>query len=103
MPQQALPGIWRHADARNRGMKRVQVEPHLSVTGAVSAEWVPIKPKTDAAFLYGVIHRIICERLARGLRCPLPNRRYQLSIPDRAKRVLSARSRNEKTDDPGSG
>ena len=30
-------GVWRHADARIRGMKRVQVEPHLSVTGACSA------------------------------------------------------------------
>ena len=30
-------GIWRHAKARVRGMKRVQVEPHLSVTGACSA------------------------------------------------------------------
>ena len=38
-------GIWRHADARVRGMKRVQVEPHLSVTGACSAQWVPIKPR----------------------------------------------------------
>ena len=37
-------GIWREADARVRGLKRVQVEPHLSVTGAVSAEWLPIKP-----------------------------------------------------------
>jgi phenylacetyl-CoA:acceptor oxidoreductase len=45
-------GVKRHADARKRGMKRVQIEPHLSVTGACSAEWVPIKPKTDAAFLY---------------------------------------------------
>ncbi|MAI12146.1 MAG: molybdopterin oxidoreductase [Rhodospirillaceae bacterium TMED167] len=66
-----VAGIWRHADARDRGMKRVQVEPHLSVTGAVSAEWVPIKPKTDAAFLYGVIHRIICERDWRGV-CDVP-------------------------------
>jgi phenylacetyl-CoA:acceptor oxidoreductase len=49
-------GVWRHADARIRGMKRVQVEPHLSVTGACSAEWVPIKPKTDPAFLYALIH-----------------------------------------------
>lgn len=55
-------GIWREADARARGVKRVQVEPHLSITGALSAEWVPIKPKTDAAFLYGVIHRIVHER-----------------------------------------
>jgi len=33
-------GVWRHANARERGMKRVQVEPHLSITGACSAEWV---------------------------------------------------------------
>ncbi len=54
-------GVWRHADARERGMKRVQVEPHLSVTGACSAQWVPIKPKTDAAFLYALIHVLLHE------------------------------------------
>lgn len=52
-------GIWREARARDRGVKRVQVEPHLSVTGAVSAEWLPIKPKTDAAFLYALINHIL--------------------------------------------
>ncbi|OGA08493.1 MAG: molybdopterin oxidoreductase [Betaproteobacteria bacterium RIFCSPHIGHO2_12_FULL_69_13] len=55
-------GVWREADARVRGAKRVQVEPHLSITGAMSAEWVPIKPKTDAAFLFALVHRILCER-----------------------------------------
>jgi phenylacetyl-CoA:acceptor oxidoreductase len=54
-------GVWRHANARARGMKRVQVEPHLSVTGACSAEWVPIKPKTDAAFLYALVHVLLSE------------------------------------------
>ncbi len=54
-------GVWRHANARVRGMKRVQVEPHLSVTGACSAEWVPIKPKTDPAFLYALIHVMLFE------------------------------------------
>lgn len=54
-------GIWRHAKARVRGMQRVQVEPHLSVTGACSAQWVPIKPKTDAAFLYALIHVMLHE------------------------------------------
>jgi phenylacetyl-CoA:acceptor oxidoreductase len=44
-----VSGVWRQADARARGLKRVQVEPQLSVTGALSGEWVPIKPKTDAA------------------------------------------------------
>jgi phenylacetyl-CoA:acceptor oxidoreductase len=54
-------GVWRHAEARARGMKRVQVEPHLSVTGACSAEWVPIKPKTDAAFLFALVHVLLHE------------------------------------------
>jgi phenylacetyl-CoA:acceptor oxidoreductase len=56
-----VAGVWRHAAARERGMRRVQVEPHLSVTGACSAEWVPIKPKTDAAFLYALIHVLLHE------------------------------------------
>ena len=56
-----VAGVWRHAEARSRGMKRVQVEPHLSVTGACSAEWLPIKPKTDAAFLYALVHVLLHE------------------------------------------
>jgi phenylacetyl-CoA:acceptor oxidoreductase len=53
--------VLRHADARVRGYKRVSVEPHLSVTSACSAEWVPIKPKTDAAFLFALIHVLVHE------------------------------------------
>ncbi|HEX6528225.1 MAG TPA: molybdopterin-dependent oxidoreductase, partial [Burkholderiales bacterium] len=56
-----VAGVWRHAAARERGMRRVQVEPHLSVTGACSAQWVPIKPKTDAAFLFALIHVLLHE------------------------------------------
>jgi phenylacetyl-CoA:acceptor oxidoreductase len=56
-----VAGVWRHAAARKRGMKRVQVEPHLSVTGACSAQWVPVKPKTDAAFMYALIHVLVHE------------------------------------------
>ena len=66
-----VAGVWRQADARVRGLKRVQVEPHLSITGAVSAEWVPIKPKTDAAFLFALIHRILIERTWREV-CDVP-------------------------------
>jgi phenylacetyl-CoA:acceptor oxidoreductase len=66
-----VAGVWRQADARVRGMKRVQVEPHLSVTGAVAAEWIPIKPKTDAAFLFAVIHHVLHEREWREV-CDLP-------------------------------
>nr|MDP2192845.1 molybdopterin-dependent oxidoreductase [Rhodoferax sp.] len=54
-------GVARHAKARVRGMKRVQVEPHLSITGACSAEWVPIKPKTDPAFLFALMHVLLHE------------------------------------------
>jgi len=63
-------GVWRHADARIRGMKRVQVEPHLSITGACSAEWVPIKPKTDPAFLYALIHVMLHENVRDRLDVP---------------------------------
>ncbi|MBC8267316.1 MAG: molybdopterin-dependent oxidoreductase [Rhodospirillaceae bacterium] len=55
-------GVSRHADARARGMKRVQLEPHLSITGACSAEWVPIRPKSDPAFLMAMIHVLLHER-----------------------------------------
>ncbi|MDH5748439.1 MAG: molybdopterin-dependent oxidoreductase, partial [Rhodospirillales bacterium] len=54
-------GVTRHADARARGIKRVQVEPHLSITGACSAEWIPIKPKTDPAFMFAMIHVLVLE------------------------------------------
>jgi len=63
-------GVWRHADARIRGMKRVQVEPHLSITGACSAEWVPIKPKTDPAFLYALIHVMLHQSPRERLDLP---------------------------------
>ncbi|HVL58834.1 MAG TPA: molybdopterin-dependent oxidoreductase, partial [Burkholderiaceae bacterium] len=52
-------GVWRHANARDAGLKRVQIEPHLSVTGACSAQWVPIRPKTDAAFLFAMLHQLL--------------------------------------------
>ncbi len=54
--------VTRHADARVRGAKRVQIEPHLSVTAATSAEWIPIKPKTDAALMFALIHVLLHEQ-----------------------------------------
>ena len=54
-------GIWRHAEARGRDATWVQFEPHLSVTAATAAEWVPIKPKTDAAVLYAILHGTLHE------------------------------------------
>lgn len=63
-------GVYRHANARARGYKRIQVEPHLSVTGACSTEWVPIKPKTDAAFLFAMLHVLLHERKIEELDVP---------------------------------
>jgi phenylacetyl-CoA:acceptor oxidoreductase len=54
-------GVWRHAEARVRGMKWVQVEPHQSVTAGCAAEWVPIRPKTDAAFLHAMVYVLVHE------------------------------------------
>ena len=73
-------GVWRGANARARGVKRVQVEPHLSVTGAVSAEWVPIKPKTDAAFLYALLHRMLIEQSFETT-CDLPHLKKMTNSP----------------------
>jgi phenylacetyl-CoA:acceptor oxidoreductase len=63
-------GVKRHADARKRGMKRVQIEPHLSVTGACSAEWIAIRPKTDAAFLFAMIYVFLHEHPRERLDLP---------------------------------
>lgn len=63
-------GVSRNAEARGRGMKRIQVEPHLSVTGGVAAEWVPIKPKTDPAFLFAIIHVLLHEHQTDELDLP---------------------------------
>ncbi|MBE9539484.1 MAG: molybdopterin-dependent oxidoreductase [Proteobacteria bacterium] len=61
---------WRHAEARARGAKRVQIEPHLSVTGGASAQWVPIKPKTDMAFMFGMINVLLFEHTRDELDIP---------------------------------
>jgi phenylacetyl-CoA:acceptor oxidoreductase len=72
-------GVYRHAQARSRGAKRVQVEPHLSVTGACSAEWLPIKPKTDAAFLFALLNVMVHE--AGRDRLDIPFLRDRTSSP----------------------
>jgi phenylacetyl-CoA:acceptor oxidoreductase len=71
--------VRRHADARLRGIKRVQVEPHLSPTAACSAEWVPIKPKTDAAFMLAMVH-VLLHEVARE-RLDLPFLRDRTASP----------------------
>ncbi len=71
MASAGVTGVWRHAEAKSNGMKRVQAEPHLSITGAFADEWLPIRPKTDAALLYGLIHAVLHEHDWRAV-CDIP-------------------------------
>ena len=85
-----VAGVWRHANARSRGMKRVQVEPHLSVT-APARPRVPIKPKTDAAFLYALIHVLLHEEPRSRLDLEFLYR-HTSAVSRRRERLLPARS-----------
>ncbi len=112
-----VQAIYRHAGARARGMKRVQIEPHMSVTAAKADVWIPIKPKTDAAFLFGMLHVILDELDWKGV-CDLrflrsmtnspflvaPNG-YYLRDPKTRKPLVwdTATSEPKPFDDPGVG
>ncbi|MFQ5439629.1 MAG: molybdopterin-dependent oxidoreductase, partial [Paracoccaceae bacterium] len=72
-------GVRRHADARARGARRVQIEPHLSITGACSADRHPIRPKTDPAFMFALIH-VMLHEVARE-RLDVPFLRERTSSP----------------------
>jgi phenylacetyl-CoA:acceptor oxidoreductase len=56
-----VAGVWRHGEARDRGIRWMQFEPHLSITGAAADRWIPVKPKTDAAVLFALIHILLHE------------------------------------------
>lgn len=66
-----VTGVWRHAEARGRGLRWVQFEPHLSVTAATASQWVPIRPKTDAAVLLAMLHVILHDMRWQEV-CDLP-------------------------------
>lgn len=63
-------GVMRQARARETGYKRIQVEPHLSASASSSDEWIPIKVKTDAAFMYGLLH-ILLHEIKRDKSCDI--------------------------------
>lgn len=59
-----IPAAARFAEAIRRGMKFVFVDPRLNEGSYTSgAEWIPIKPGTDAAFILGLMNIIIGEKL----------------------------------------
>ncbi len=51
----------RMADARERGMKHVVIEPWMGMPGLNSDEWVPIRPGTDAALALAMINLLLNE------------------------------------------
>ena len=75
-----VTGVFQQAEARARGLRWVQLEPHLSVTGAGAAEWVPIRPKTDAAVLFAMLHVLVWEQDWR-VACDVPFLERMTSSP----------------------
>jgi phenylacetyl-CoA:acceptor oxidoreductase len=75
-----VAGVWRHAEARERGIRWMQFEPHLSVTGAAADRWIPLKPKTDAAVLFALIHVVLHELDWRAV-CDVPFLRDRTNSP----------------------
>lgn len=69
-----VTAVYRQANARARGWKRIQFEPHLSVTGAKATEWIPIKTKTDSAVLYAMLHVLLHEHPLGDLDVPFLKR-----------------------------
>jgi len=49
--------------AIDRGAKLVYLDPRFTKTAAKAAEWIPIRPGTDLAFLLAMIHVIATEQL----------------------------------------
>lgn len=59
-----IPKMARFCEAIRKGMKFVFVDPRLNEGSYIyGAEWIPIKPATDAAFLLGMMNIIIKEKL----------------------------------------
>jgi len=75
-----VAGVQRHADSRAAGNRRIQIEPHLSASATTSDEWVPIKVKTDAAFMYALIYVLIREMDCNSS-CDLPFLKKRTSSP----------------------
>ena len=55
----AVASAKRMADARERGMKVVVVDPVCNNAASKADEWVPIRPGTDAAFALGLINILL--------------------------------------------
>ena len=82
----ACTNIAEAADARARGMRLVVVDPMCNFASAKAAEWVPLRPGTDAALALAMVNVIVndlgvwdAEYLARKTNAPYligPDGRY---------------------------
>src|SRR5262249_58681441 len=54
-------GVRGQAEGGGGAARGIQFEPHMSVTAATAARWVPIKPKTDPAVLFAILHGVLHE------------------------------------------
>ena len=79
-PQLGASGFKAYADARVRGMKHVHISPDLNATGARADEWIPIKIKTDSAFLYSMIYIMLYEMDWRK-ECDIPFLKQMTNSP----------------------
>ena len=76
-------GVWRHANARVRGMKRVQVEPHLSVTGACSARMGADQAEDRSGVPVRADPRAAARDAARAARPAVPDAAHRLALSRR--------------------
>jgi molybdopterin-containing oxidoreductase family molybdopterin binding subunit len=51
----------RFAEAREKGCKLIDVDPHMSMAGEKADIWVPIKPGTDGALAMTIAHVLVHE------------------------------------------
>lgn len=55
--------MWNYWQAKAAGAKFIVVDPMYSETAAtLDAEWIPIRPATDMAFLLGVAYAMLEAR-----------------------------------------
>lgn len=57
----AMPLTMEMAEARERGMKLIVINPQLSYAASQADEWVPILPGTDAALALGMMYVLVHE------------------------------------------
>ena len=58
---QGVDGYRRLADLKASGAKIILLDPVLTATGKIADEWIPIKPKTDVAFVLAMLNVLLYE------------------------------------------